>query len=58
MARVALEDVDGRVAPIGLVVVARRDVDPERARRRVAERVVPERLTLEDVLLDSACPAM
>ena len=54
VARVALEDVDGRVAAFGLVVVAGRDVDAERPLGRIAERVVAQRLALEDVLVDAA----
>ena len=52
LARVPLDHVDRRIAPLRVVVVARREVDPEGAFVRVAERVSPQRLALEDVLLE------
>ena len=44
----ALDHVDRGVAAIRLVVVARRQVDPERPLVRVAERVSAQRVALED----------
>src|ERR671918_357000 len=49
-----LDHVDGRVAPFGLLVVARRDVHPQRAAMWVAERVPAERLALQDVFVEPA----
>ena len=49
----ALEDVDGRVAALGVLVVAGRDVDPERPEVRVAERVSAQELALDDVLVEA-----
>ena len=49
-----LDHVDRRVALIGIVVVARRHVDPERPHVRVAERVALQHLALEGVLVEAA----
>src|SRR5205823_13547893 len=54
LARVTLDDVDRRVAPVGLVLVTRRDVDPERSLVRIAERVPAQRLGDDDVLVEAA----
>ena len=51
--RVALEDVDGRIAALGLVVVAGRHIHPERSLVGVAERIAAERFALERVLVDA-----
>jgi len=50
----ALDDVDGCVPAVGLVVVAGRDPDPERPSVRVAERVAAEEVALDDVLVEAA----
>ena len=50
----ALDHVDGGVAPVRLVVVAGRQVDPERPDVRIAERVPAQRVALEAGLLEAA----
>src|SRR5205823_9257308 len=50
----ALDDVDRRVAPLRVGVVARWQVDPERPNVRIAERVVLEDLALELELVEPA----
>jgi hypothetical protein len=51
---VALQHVDARVAPVGLVVVARWHVDLQRPVGGIAERVVPEQLAPDDVVVEAA----
>ena len=48
-----LDLVERRVAAVRLVVVAGRQVDPERPLVRVAERVAPQRLADDHVLLEA-----
>src|SRR6185312_2389392 len=49
-----LDDVDGRVAAVGRVVVARRHVDPERPLGRVTEPVRPQDVAVDHVLVEAA----
>src|SRR5439155_16598154 len=52
----SLDLVDRRIAPIGVVVVARRQVDPDGSPKGVTERVVLEHVALDPALLDAARP--
>ncbi len=54
LAGVALDHVDRRVATFRLVLVTRREVDPQGPLVRVAERVPAERLAREDVLVEAS----
>src|SRR5581483_452890 len=49
----ALDQVDGRETTVGLGVVRRREVDPERADVRVAERVVAQDVALDLELVEA-----
>ena len=53
----SLDEIDRWIAPIRLVVVARRGVDVERAPMRIAERVAGERLGVDRQLVDAARPS-
>ena len=54
VAGVTLDDVHRRVPPPGIVVVARRDVHPQRTVGRIAEMVALERRGMNRVAVESA----
>jgi hypothetical protein len=53
-ARVALDDVDGRIAPLGILVVAWRHIDLDRALGGIAQRVVRQQLADDDMPIETA----
>src|SRR4029453_13282731 len=54
LTREALDHVDAREPPLGVIVVSRRDVDPERSNVGVAEGVAAQGLALDLELIDPA----
>jgi hypothetical protein len=54
LARKPLDDINRRVSALGVVVVAGREVDPERPRARVAERIPLKSLALHLRFLEAA----
>src|SRR5579884_547796 len=54
LARQPLNQVNARVAPLLLLIVAGRQIDPQRALVGVTERIIPESLALENDLIKTS----